>query len=162
MIKQIQTFLLGLLKASKKQIIELIYFALSVALYLPAIFVIFYFVFVFGMEEKVYQLGATTFSLGEVHILLLMALGIFMWVFIFKLLKTKRKKDEYGISQVFIRALLKGRYVILLAVMINVLMLKFTLTKINTYVGILLLAFLLSLYFEAKYNKSAKIEWSDK
>jgi hypothetical protein len=162
MVKEIQTFLLGLLKASKEQIMELIYFALSVALYLPMIFVVFYFVFIFGMETKVYQLGASTFSLKEIHITLLIAVGVFLWVFVVKYLKTRRRVNEYGIGQVIIRTLLKGRYLMLLTLMVNVLMLKFTLTRINTYGGVLLGAFLVSVYFEAKYNKDAQIEWSDK
>ena len=162
MVKSIQAFLLGLLKASKEQIMELVYFALAIALYLPAIFVAFYFVFIFGMEAKVYQLGSSTFSFAEVHILLLIAFGIFVWVFIVKLLKTKRKANDYGIGQVLVRAVLKGRYIMLLTLMVNVLMLKFTLTKINTYSGIVLVAFLVSVYFEAKYNKNSETEWNDK
>lgn len=162
MVKSIQTFLLGLLKASREQILELVYFALSVALYLPMIFVTFYFVFIFGMETKTYQLGASTFNFKEIHITLLLAVAVFIWVFVVKYLKTRRRVNEYGIGQVLIRTLLKGRYLMLLTLMINVLMLKFTLTKINTYSGVLLGAFLLSIYFEAKYNKDANVEWSDK
>jgi len=162
MLRTIQTFLLGLLRATREQLIELTYFALSVALYLPMIFVVFYIVFIFGMEDKVYHLGSSTFSLKEIHITLLMAVGVFTWVFFIKYLKTRRKANVFGFRQVIIRAILKGRYVMLLTLMINVLMLKFTLTKINTYSGFLLLAFLISVYFEARYNEVAEIEWSDK
>ena len=133
MIKNIQSFVLGLLRASSKQLKELLYFGVSVALHLPAIFVAFYFVFVFGMQDKVFAFGESTINVSEVHILLLIAFMVFLYIYYVKFLKTKLKKDSYTIGQIITRTLLKVRYVMLLTLMINVFMLKFTLTRINTY-----------------------------
>lgn len=162
MLKNIQLFFLGLLKSSKQQLIELSWFAVSVALYIPSLFVVFYFVFVFGIDDKVISFGSYQVNLNEVHISLLIAFVMFLWIGFYKYLKTKLKKDVYTFSQVMVRFLLKTKYLVLFIATINMFMLKFSLTKINIYGGIVCACFLVSVYFENKYNKSAEVEWSDK
>lgn len=162
MIKNIQNFVLGLTRASSKQLKELAYFALHVGLYKPAIFIAFYFVFVFGMEDKYYKFGASTINVREVHILLLVAFMVFVWNYVTKLLRTKLRKNDFGFGQVMVRSILNMRFILLFGIIMNVLMLKFSLQRINIYVAVVALSFIVSVYFEAKYNESAEIEWSDK
>jgi hypothetical protein len=161
MLNTIQQFVLGLLKASSKQIKELCYFALAVGLRFPSLFIVFYFVFVYGMEDKIFRFGSLTVNVKEVHILIVLGFASFMFIYISKLLKTKFKAKDYGTGQIMVRFLHKIRYILIFGGIVNLLMLKFTLTKINTYIGIVLICFLVSFWFEAKYYDSSKIEWSD-